>query len=80
METQCLARAKLVYIKKLSVYQLKVAFNVRETNARGHYIFPVQKKCAFVSGHIPYNCLEKDLPRVVAQAKMQLRTNNIEFI
>ena len=80
MQTNCLALAKLVYNKKLDAYQFRVAFNVRETNARGHYIFPVQKKCAFVSGHIPYNCLEKDLPRVVAQAKMQLRTNNIEFI
>ena len=80
METKCLARAKLVYIKKISSYQLKIAFNVRETNARGHYIFPTQKNCAFVSGHIPYNCLEKDLPRIVAQAKMMLRTDNIEFV
>ena len=80
METKCLARAKLVYIKKLDAYQLKVAFNVRETDSKGRYIFPVQKKCAFVSGHIPYNCLEKDLPRVVAHAKMMLRTDNIEFI
>ena len=80
MQTNCLALAKLVYNKKLDAYQFRVAFNVREKNNKGHYIFPVQKKCAFVSGHIPYNCLEKDLPRIVAQAKMQLRTNNIEFI
>ena len=80
MDTQCLARAKLVYIKKLDVYQLKVAFNVRETNARGHYIFPVQKKCAFVSGHIPRETKEQDLPRILAHAKMLLRVNNIEFV
>ena len=80
MQTNCLALAKLVYNKKLDVYQFRVAFNVREKNNKGHYIFPVQKKCAFVSGHIPRETKEQDLPRILAHAKMLLRVNNIEFV
>ena len=77
-----LARAKLVYNKKLEVYKLIVAFNVHTKNEDGRivYQFPVQKKCAFVSGDIPYKTLDADLTRITATVKQQLRTNNIQFV
>ena len=40
-----LAKAVLRYNKKKQLYKLIVAFNVTETNARGNYKFPTQKKC-----------------------------------
>jgi len=80
MQTQCLARAKLMHFKKLDCYMLKVAFNVRELDDRGHYKFPTQKHCAFVSGHIPRQTLKEELPRVLAQARALLRTDNIEVV
>jgi hypothetical protein len=80
MKTNCLVRAKMVYIKKLDAYQIKFAFNVTETDSKGNFKFPVQSKCAFVSGHIPFKSLETDRPRVIAQAMSLLRTDNIEFV
>jgi hypothetical protein len=77
-----LARAKLVYNKKLEVYKLVVAFNVHTKTVEGRtvYQFPVQKKCAYVSGDIPYKTLDADLTRLTATVKQQLRTNNIQFV
>jgi hypothetical protein len=78
-----LARAKLIYNKKLEVYKMIVAFNVHEqVNDSGDtvYNFPVQKKCDFVSGDIPYETLQQDKERIIALVQKQLRTNNIEFV
>ena len=71
------AKAKLVYNSKLKLYKLVVAFNVTQKNeVTQKYIFPVQKKCAFVSGDIAIS----DVFNVVQQAKKALRTNNIVIV
>ncbi len=46
------AKAKLIKNKKLQTLRLIVAFNVYETNAKGELKFPVQSKCAYVSGDL----------------------------
>jgi hypothetical protein len=74
------AKAKLVYIKKTDSIQVVIAFNVTARDAKGRLKFPVQKKCDFVSGHLPYKTLEKDLERTLATAKQALRTDNIVFV
>lgn len=78
-----LARAKLVYNKKIDAYKLIVAFNVharQKDTGETVYLFPTQKKCAYVSGDIPYKTLDADLARLTATVKQQLRTNNIQFV
>lgn len=75
-----IAKAKLMYYAKKETYKIVVAFNVTETNANGNYKFPPQAKCNFVSGDICYATLQADVERVVAQAKAQLRTDNIVFV
>jgi hypothetical protein len=70
-----IARAKLVKVKKTGLFKLVCAFNITETNVNGKYKFPVEAKCPFVSGHIDIT----DLPRVMQQAALVLRTNNIEL-
>ncbi len=56
------AKAKLIKNKKLDTLRLVVAFNVYETNKLGAYKFPVQAKCAYVSGDLNaedvFNALE----------------------
>jgi len=79
MQTNCLARAKLIYNNK-NCYKLIIAFNVTQRNKNGDFIFPTQKKCAYVSGDINYATLQSDLTRIVATAKLILRTNNIEIV
>jgi len=74
-----LAKAKLVFNKKLKMYKLVCAFNVYETTKQFDnvvYKFPVQKKCDFVSGDITL----EDLPRVMHTASQVLRTNNIVIV
>jgi hypothetical protein len=46
------AKAKLIKNKKLDTLRLIVAFNVYETNKNGNYKFPVNSKCAYVSGDL----------------------------
>ena len=74
------AKAKLIYVKNKETYKVVIAFNVTETNKDGKYKFPVQAKCNFVSGDLNYKTLQKDLARTIAQAKAQLRTDNIVFV
>ena len=70
------AKAKLVYNAKLKLYKLVVAFNVTKRHPiTDKLIFPVQSKCAYVSGDITM----EDVQRVLAQAAQLLRTNNIEI-
>lgn len=72
-----LAKAKLVKnAKHKTLYKLIIAFNVTQTNAKGQYIFPAQKQCAYVSGDIAIT----DVANVLANAQQQLRTNNIELV
>lgn len=76
MFTKCIAKAALRYNKKLELYKLIVAFNVTETNSKGAWKFPVQNKCAFVSGDFAL----EDLGRVLNTAKTTLRTENIVVV
>jgi hypothetical protein len=74
-----LAKAKLIFNKKLKTYKLVCAFNVYETTKQFDsivYKFPTQKKCDFVSGDI----VLEDLPRVMQTASQVLRTNNIQIV
>ena len=81
MFTNSLAKAKLVFNKKLKTYKLVCAFNVYEKQKRFSadnlvYKFPVQAKCDFVSGDITL----EDLPRVLQTASEVLRTRNIVIV
>ena len=87
MLTQCIAKAKLVYNKKLQSYKLVVAFNAHKQfkkdkygNEKVVYAFPTQAKCAYVSGDIIYEELQAEVSRLTDVAKLQLRTDNIEFV
>ena len=72
MFTNCIARAKLNYNKKLKCYKLLIAFcNQNESIT--------QRNSAFVSGDLCAETIATDLPRVLAQAQAQLRTNNIQM-
>ena len=78
-----LAKAKLIYNKKREVYKLVIAFNVHtkeKDNGEIVHLFPTQAKCAYVSGDINYEELQKEVARLTECAKTQLRTNNIEFV
>jgi hypothetical protein len=73
MFTNCIARAKLNYNKKLKTYKLLVAFcNVNESIT--------QRNSAFVSGDISADTLSTDIVRVLATAQQTLRTNNIVLV
>lgn len=74
------AKAKLIYNEERGYYRVVAAFNVTEVDRRGRLKFPVQRKCDYVSGDLCYYTLEKDLDRVIAEAKAVLRTDIIEFI
>jgi hypothetical protein len=72
MFTNCIAKAKLHYNKKLKTYKLLVAFcNANESIT--------QRNSAFVSGDLSAETISTDLVRVLAQAQAQLRTNNIQM-
>ncbi len=78
-----IAKAKLIYNKEKELYKLVVAFNVHikeKENGDIVHIFPTQKKCDYVSGDIIYEDLQKEVLRLTATAKKQLRTDNIEFV
>ena len=77
------AKAKLVYNRNKELYKLVVAFNVHtkiKENGEIVHIFPTQAKCAYVSGDINYEELQKEVSRLTETAKKQLRTDNIEFV
>ena len=77
------AKAKLVYNRNKELYKLVVAFNVHtkiKENGDIVHIFPTQAKCAYVSGDINYEELQKEVSRLTETAKKQLRTDNIEFV
>ena len=72
MFTNCIARAKLNYNKKLKTYKLLVAFCNQNDSIS-------QRNSAFVSGDLSAETIATDLPRVLAQAQAQLRTHNIQM-
>ena len=70
------AKAKIIRNKKLDTLRLIVAFNVTQTNKKGDFIFPVSKKCAYVSGDLQ----AEDVLTAITQAKAILRTDNIVIV
>jgi hypothetical protein len=65
------AKAKLIKNKKLDTLRLVVAFNVYELTAKGAYKFPVQAKCAYVSGDLDAT----DVLNALDAAKRAVRAN-----
>jgi hypothetical protein len=83
MLTQCIAKAKLVFNKKLQSYKLVVAFNAHKTIKKDgsiKYAFPTQAKCAYVSGDLLAENLQAELASVLPSVYKQLRTNSVEFV
>jgi hypothetical protein len=87
MLTQCIAKAKLIYNKKLQAYKLVVAFNAHKQfkkdkwgNEKIVYAFPTQAKCAYVSGDLLADNLQAELATVLPIVYAQLRTNSVEFV
>jgi len=74
------AKAKLLYNKEKETYKIIVAFNVTEKTKHGKFKFPTQKQCAYVSGDLVWETLQKDVEKTVANAKAVLRTDNIVFV
>jgi hypothetical protein len=69
------AKAKIVKNAKLKTLRLVVAFNVYERNAKGDWKFPVQSKCAYVSGDLQ----AEDVLTAVANASKDIGAE-IEFV
>lgn len=63
------AKAKLIKNKKMDTLRLIVAFNVYETDSKGLWKFPVQSKCAYVSGDLQ----EEDVLQALAHAQSAIR-------
>ena len=87
MLTNCIAKAKLVYNKKLQAYKLVVAFNAHKQfkkdkwgNEKVVYAFPTQAKCAYVSGDLLANNLQNELAAVLPIVYSTIRTNSVEFV
>jgi hypothetical protein len=77
------AKAKVIYYKDKETYKIVFAFNVhkkQKDNGDIVHIFPTQAKCAYVSGDISYEELQKDKVRIIETAKAVMRTNNVEFV
>ena len=70
------AKAKIIKNKKLDTLRLIVAFNVTQTNKNGDYMFPVSKKCDYVSGDLQ----AEDVLNAINTAKQVLRTDNIVIV
>jgi len=83
MLTNCVAKAKLVFNKKLQSYKLVVAFNAHKSiKADGSikYAFPTQAKCAYVSGDLLAENLQNEIANVMPNVYKALRTNSVEFV
>jgi len=73
------AKAKLIFNKKLGTVKVVVAFNVhKKLNNKNELVhaFPVQAKCAYVSGDVK----AEEVFNVLAQASATLNTKNIEVV
>lgn len=73
------AKAKLIFNKKLGTVKVVIAFNVhKKFNNKNELVhaFPVQAKCAYVSGDVQAT----EVLDVIAKASAQLNTKNIEIV
>lgn len=73
------AKAKLIFNKKLGTVKVVVAFNVhKKINNKNELVhaFPVQAKCAYVSGDVDAT----EVLNVLANASKTLNTNNIQLV
>ena len=73
------AKAKVIVNKKLNTVKVVVAFNVhKKLNNKNEvvYAFPVQAKCAYVSGDID----KTEVLQALHNASKQLNTNNIQLV
>ena len=73
------AKAKIVFNKKLGTVKVVVAFNVhKKLNNKNEIVhaFPVQAKCAYVSGDVDAT----EVLDVLAKASKQLNTTNIQIV
>lgn len=73
------AKAKLVFNKKLGTVKVIVAFNVHKklnNNNELVHAFPVQAKCAYVSGDIDAT----EVLQTLHNASKFLNTNNIQVV
>ena len=73
------AKAKLIVNKKLGTVKVVVAFNVhKKYNANNELVhaFPVQSKCAYVSGDLQ----PAEVLNALALASKTLNTNNIQIV
>ena len=80
---QTVAKAKLIYNKKLDMYKLVCAFNAHKRfDEAGNvkYAFPTQSKCAYVSGDLLAENLANELATVLPSVYKTLRTNSVEFV
>jgi hypothetical protein len=73
------AKAKVIFNKKLGTVKVVVAFNVhKKYNNNGELVnaFPVQAKCAYVSGDVA----QTEVLNVLHNASRLLNTTNIELV
>jgi hypothetical protein len=73
------AKAKIVFNKKLGTVKVVVAFNVhKKINSAGKIVnaFPVQAKCAYVSGDLDAT----EVLQALHTASKTLNTSNIELV
>ena len=73
------AKAKVIFNKKLGTVKVVVAFNVhKKLNNKNELVhaFPVQSKCAYVSGDIDAT----EVLQALHTASKTLNTNNIQLV
>jgi len=75
------AKAKLVFNKKLNTVKVVVAFNVhKKLNNKNELVhaFPVQNKCAYVSGDL--DPASTEVLQALQIASKTLNTTNIQLV
>jgi len=73
------AKAKLVFNKKLGTVKVVVAFNVHKKLNKNNelvHAFPVQAKCAYVSGDLQHT----EVLQALHTASKTLNTTNIQIV
>lgn len=73
------AKAKLIFNKKLGTVKVVVAFNVHKKINKNNelvHAFPVQAKCAYVSGDLQ----PTEVLQALQNASQMLNTSNIQVV
>ena len=73
------AKAKVIFNKKLGTVKVVVAFNVHKKLNKNNdlvHAFPVQAKCAYVSGDIDAT----EVLQTLHNASKMLNTSNIQIV